>query len=305
LEPRWRDWIVGQLRKAHSSESIVSIMIGKNFESGFAQATVAKLQHELSCGRGVADGKERGNEGSAAKDRAREESSTAACGKRKNPLYTYQASRLPQANVIPTRDRVIHVLARFAAPEIIVLANVLSDDESAELIRRSQSKLQRSTTVDRATGESVVVDGRTSFGSSIRVGEDAFIASIERRLSELVHCPVDHGEGLHVLRYHVGQQYRPHHDYFAPGSPGNAVKLARGGQRVATLLMYLNDVDDGGETTFPEIGLSVIPRRGHAVYFAYYDFQNQLDPLTFHGGAPVRQGEKWVATKWFRERPRT
>ena len=73
---------------------------------------------------------------------------------------------------------------------------------------------------------------------------------------------------------------------------------------MGSLVMYLNDVEDGGETIFPEIGFSVIPRRGHAVYFAYCNSRNQGDPLTLHGGAPVRRGEKWIATKWLRQHRR-
>lgn len=65
--------------------------------------------------------------------------------------------------------------------------------------------------------------------------------------------------------------------------------------------MSLNDVADGGETVFPEIGLSVVPRRGHAVYFSYCNSRNQVDPRTLHGGAPVRCGEKRIATKWLRQ----
>lgn len=66
--------------------------------------------------------------------------------------------------------------------------------------------------------------------------------------------------------------------------------------------MYLNDVAVGGSTVFPEIGLDVLPRKGHAVYFAYCDDDGALDARTLHGGSPVSGGEKWIATKWFRQR---
>ena len=81
--------------------------------------------------------------------------------------------------------------------------------------------------------------------------------------------------------------------------------LSMGGQRVATLIMYLNDVQGGGSTVFPEIGLDVLPRRGNAVFFAYSDDQGRLDPRTLHGGSPVAAGEKWIATKWLRQRTYT
>jgi prolyl 4-hydroxylase len=71
---------------------------------------------------------------------------------------------------------------------------------------------------------------------------------------------------------------------------------------VSTLIAYLNDVEQGGETVFPKLGLAVIPQRGNAVYFEYCNSRGQVDHATLHGGNPVISGEKWLATKWMRER---
>jgi prolyl 4-hydroxylase len=81
--------------------------------------------------------------------------------------------------------------------------------------------------------------------------------------------------------------------------------LAMGGQRISTLIMYLNDVPAGGSTVFPEVGLDVLPRKGNALYFAYATEDGQLDRRSLHGGSPVGAGEKWIATKWIRQRPYT
>jgi prolyl 4-hydroxylase len=114
-----------------------------------------------------------------------------------------------------------------------------------------------------------------------------------------VQWPVERGEGLQILRYRPGAQYQPHHDYFDPARPGTPRILERGGQRVGTVVMYLNTPERGGATTFPDAGLSVGPTRGSAVFFSY----DRPHPATrtLHGGAPVLAGEKWVATKWLRE----
>jgi prolyl 4-hydroxylase len=80
------------------------------------------------------------------------------------------------------------------------------------------------------------------------------------------------------------------------------VQMTIGGQRVSTMVMYLNEVEEGGTTIFPEIGLEVVPKKGSAVYFEYTNSQNQLDRLTLHGGSPVTRGEKWIVTKWMRQR---
>ena len=100
------------------------------------------------------------------------------------------------------------------------------------------------------------------------------------------------------MRYRPGAEYKPHHDYFDPVHPGTPRILERGGQRVGTLVMYLNTPDGGGATTFPDVGLEVAPVRGNAVFFSYD--RAHLSTKTLHGGAPVTAGEKWVATKWLR-----
>ena len=99
-----------------------------------------------------------------------------------------------------------------------------------------------------------------------------------------------------MLRYGPGAEYRPHYDYFDPAQPGTPAILKRGGQRVASLVMYLNTPPRGGATVFPDVKLEVAPVKGNAVFFSY----DRPHPMTrtLHGGAPVLEGEKWVATKW-------
>ena len=111
---------------------------------------------------------------------------------------------------------------------------------------------------------------------------------------------LENGEGVQVLNYQPGAEYKPHYDYFDPAAPGTPTILKRGGQRVGTLVMYLNNPERGGGTTFPDVGLEVAPQRGNAVFFSYD--RPHPSSQTLHGGAPVVSGEKWVATKWLRER---
>ena len=108
-----------------------------------------------------------------------------------------------------------------------------------------------------------------------------------------------HDKGLQILRCLPGAEYKPHEEYFDPHRHGSAVIVKRGGNRVETVLMYLNTPEEGGETVFPDVGLSIPPKRGNALFFAY----PQAHPcsLSLQGGAPVIAGEKWVATKWLRE----
>jgi prolyl 4-hydroxylase len=132
-----------------------------------------------------------------------------------------------------------------------------------------------------------------------RRGETALIARIEARLARLLNWPEENGEGLQILHYQPGTEYKPHYDYFDPSEPGTPSILRRGGQRVATVVMYLAEPERGGGTTFPDVHLEVAPKRGNAVFFSY----DRPHPATrtLHGGAPVLAGEKWIATKWLRQ----
>ena len=193
----------------------------------------------------------------------------------------------------------VDIVMTMQHPRVVVFGHLLSDEECDALMDLSRPRLARSETVDNATGGSEVNAARTSDGMFFMRGEAPLIQRIESRIAALVRWPIERGEGLQILRYRPGAEYRPHHDYFDPAQPGTPAILRRGGQRVGTVVMYLNTPEQGGATTFPDVGLAVAPVRGSAVFFSY----DRPHPTTrtLHGGAPVVRGEKWVATKWMRE----
>lgn len=193
-------------------------------------------------------------------------------------------------DTIVTEDREIQIISRVEEPLIVVLENVLSDEECESLIELSKDSMKRSK-----IGASREVDNiRTSSGTFLE--ENETVAIIEKRVSSIMNIPVEHGEGLHILKYTPGQEYKAHYDYFAEHS------RAAENNRISTLVMYLNDVEEGGETFFPKLNLSIAPKKGSAVYFEYFYNDKSLNELTLHGGAPVIKGEKWVATQWMRRR---
>ena len=193
----------------------------------------------------------------------------------------------------------VQVAIAMKLPRVVVFNGLLSDAECEQLMEQARPRLSRSETVDTATGGSEVHAARTSDGMFFERGETPLIDRIERRIATLLNWPLDRGEGLQILRYRPGAQYKPHNDYFDPAQPGTPKIVERGGQRVGTLVMYLNTPERGGATIFPDAGLEVAPVRGSAVFFSY----DRPHPITktLHGGAPVLAGEKWVATKWMRE----
>ena len=195
-------------------------------------------------------------------------------------------------------DREVRVLTTMLLPRVVVLGGLLSDEECDAMIELARPKLARSTTVEPDSGGDMVHPDRTSFGMGFARGENDLCRRIEARIAHLLEWPLENGEGLQVLNYGPGAQYKPHHDYFDPAMPGSEVLLRRGGQRVASVVMYLNTPERGGATVFPESHLEVAAVKGNAVFFSY----DRPHPMTrtLHGGAPVLAGEKWILTKWLR-----
>ncbi|KAA9011588.1 2OG-Fe(II) oxygenase [Niallia endozanthoxylica] len=193
-------------------------------------------------------------------------------------------------NKIKTEDREINIIARFEEPLVVVLGSVLDDEECETLIQLSKDLLQRS----KIGSTKEVSDIRTSSGAFLTDVKSNILARVEKRVSAIMGIPIEHGEGLHILNYKPGQEYKEHLDYFTPTS-----KVAKN-NRISTLVLYLNDVEEGGTTFFPKLNLTVCPQKGIAVYFEYFYNDPILNELTLHAGAPVVKGEKWIATQWMR-----
>ncbi len=275
-----RDWIVQALRHQRSPDEIVRGLVTEHFDPVMARALVDAFARVLREGLPLP-------EGQITIERA-----TVAPAQ----------PRLPRTSILHGGDRAVHVLSRIEKPVVAVLENVLSAQECDALIAAARPRLAPSTIVDPLTGEHVVSPDRSSQGMFFRLAESPLLAVIDARISALMQMPLENGEGLQVLHYTPGARSSPHFDFLMPGNAANQASIARSGQRVSTMVIYLNEVIDGGETMFPEIGLSVVPRKGNAVYFEYCDSLGQLDGRTLHAAAEVLGGEKWVATKWMRQR---
>ncbi|PIA35869.1 hypothetical protein AQUCO_03400037v1 [Aquilegia coerulea] len=197
-----------------------------------------------------------------------------------------------------------------------------TNDKEAEVLRLgfecdylsaiAKPRLRISTVVDAKTGKGIKSDVRTSSGMFLHRDDrkSPIVQAIEKRIAVYSQIPAENGEPIQVLRYEKDQYYRPHNDYFS-----DTINLKRGGQRIATMLMYLTDNVEGGETYFPMAGtgecrcgnktvkgMSVKPIKGDAVLFWSMGLDGQSDPNSIHGGCEVLGGEKWSATKWMRQR---
>ena len=274
ITPELRQWIVEQAQAGHSADSVLASMKASGWDE-----TVAIDAMESTL-RGHLD-------------------------------QHAQAAGLPPAVPVPepdvadsplyldAGDRQVAVLSTLALPRVVVFGGLLSDAECDALIAAARPRMSRSLTVATKTGGEEVNEDRTSQGMFFQRGESELVRTIEARIARLVNWPVQNGEGIQVLQYVPGTEYKPHYDYFDPAEPGTPTILRRGGQRVGTVVMYLSEPEKGGGTTFPDVFLEVAPKRGNAVFFSYE--RPHPSTRTLHGGAPVIAGEKWIATKWLRE----
>ncbi|KAJ7946139.1 Prolyl 4-hydroxylase alpha-like protein [Quillaja saponaria] len=199
-------------------------------------------------------------------------------------------------------------------PRALYFPNFASPELCRNIIKIAKANLEPSRLALRKGETAESTKGtRTSSGTFISSSEDksGTLELIERKIARATMIPKNHGEAFNILRYEVGQKYDSHYDAFKPSEYG-----PQQSQRIASFLLYLSDVEAGGETMFPFenglnigtgydykncIGLKVKPRQGDGLLF-YSMFPNgTIDPTSLHGSCPVIKGEKWVATKWIRD----
>lgn len=201
-------------------------------------------------------------------------------------------------------------------PRIYVLHGFLSDAECDHLMKIAEPRLQESTVVNSVSGQRMPSKVRTSWGVFLGTHEDAVVERIEKRISMVAMIPQANAEALHILRYQDGQKYEVHSDWFR--DKVNQVP-EKGGQRLATALMYLTTPEEGGETVFPDAQMepargpgwshcasgrpAVKATRGNAVLFFDQRHDGNVDWASLHGSCPTTKGVKWSATKWFHSLP--
>lgn len=178
-------------------------------------------------------------------------------------------------------------------PEVNLFRGAFTAAECAYMIEVAAPLLAPSTVRDPHTGRDVPHPGRTAHMVAFNWhNEDPAIHALNRRIAALSRTGVEQGEPLQVLRYAPGQEYKRHLD---------AVPEAN--MRVLTMLVYLNDDYEGGETSFSVAGLDVRGRRGDALLFRNITAHRRPDPDAEHAGLPVKKGEKLIISRWIHERP--
>lgn len=188
-------------------------------------------------------------------------------------------------------------------PRIFRIQDFATPAECEWAMERTRSRLKPATVFDPETGGQRLDPVRDNSGTAFQLPDmDVVFEVLRARISAATRLPVPIFEPLQVLHYSVGQQFRPHHDFLDPNVPEYAREISLHGQRIGTMLIYLNDGYEGGDTIFPKLGLRFHGERGDALFFTNVDRTGQPDPLTTHAGTPPTAGEKWVVSQWIRDR---
>jgi prolyl 4-hydroxylase len=166
------------------------------------------------------------------------------------------------------------------------------------LIAAGAPRFGRAGVYNNPTG---VDPGRTNeFAPFNFASADMVVEMIRQRIANQIGAPLACLEMSQVLHYAVGQEFVLHCDFLDPQAMRE--EIARNGQRAATVLIYLNDGFEGGETSFPRLGLNHRGKAGDALVFGNLDSTGMPDPRSQHAGCPPTLGEKWVFSQWVRDR---
>lgn len=188
------------------------------------------------------------------------------------------------------------------SPRVERIDHLLSVEECRFLVAMARPLLKRSSVHDPSSGDASTLPVRTSSDAAFDVmHEDVLLRLLIVRMARAAGLEPSHGEPLIVLNYQPGEAYRPHRDYLAPSAL--AASRPDAGQRRATVCAYLNTVEEGGGTSFPDLAVQSPAEAGAAVVFDNLRADGSPEPRSLHAGDPVIRGEKWLATLWLRERP--
>lgn len=191
------------------------------------------------------------------------------------------------------------------APRIFTIEGLIPRAVCEWFIEYGRRRLEPSTVRDGATGVDIVSPGRSAAtAGSTALEPDLALQLTKLRIAQALDTDVVHQEPTTILRYQPGQEYLAHYDLIRPDEEAAAAEELRiVGQRVATVLVYLNDGYDGGETFFPHLDWGFKGKPGDALIFWNMSATGERERLSLHAGLPVKSGEKWLLSQWVRAKP--
>ena len=193
---------------------------------------------------------------------------------------------------------------RFETPRVYTVTNFLPKAACAWIIDRSRSRLEAARVMNPEKGGATIEFNRSNTGTGFSVlDSDLVLELANARVAAASGLGRSQQEATNVLHYDPGQEFQPHFDFIDPAEPRLAHEVQQAGQRVLTALIYLNDDFEGGETDFPRLDWRFKGATGDALLFWNTSPTGALEQNSLHAGLPPTSGEKWIYSKWVRDRP--
>ena len=209
-------------------------------------------------------------------------------------MYLWEIGEIVRGT-LATRANLFHVPA--TGLEIFIARSFLSEKECAGLIDRIDRDLKPSGLL----ADSPDPEFRTSQTCELSPA-DPLVDFVDNKIAAFMGMDPDFAETLQGQRYAVGQQFKPHHDFFYTDQPYWPAQEKSGGQRTWTAMAFLNNVEAGGQTFFERAGVRITPKAGNLLMWNNLDLAGEPNMYSLHQGMPVEAGVKYIVTKWFRGR---
>ncbi|KAJ7352837.1 Prolyl 4-hydroxylase, alpha polypeptide [Desmophyllum pertusum] len=188
----------------------------------------------------------------------------------------------------------------FVNPEIFLLRNILTESEMKKIKELALPRLRRATIQHPVTGKLEIAAYRISKSAWLKDEDHELVRRVSLRIEDVTGLTMDTAEELQIVNYGIAGHYEPHYD-FARGKEDRFTSLGTG-NRIATFLAYMSNVEAGGGTVFTQVGTTLFPSKGDAAFWWNLKRSGDGDDSTRHAGCPVLVGSKWVANKWIHER---
>ncbi|TRY31983.1 2OG-Fe(II) oxygenase [Aliiglaciecola sp. M165] len=265
LPQNWSKWVLDSLLQGSDPMEILKILLQNGFTFEAAKIALGKnLPDDIQCNQDAA---------------------------------FYQ--RVSQPKLLSKLDQYDAIVIDDNRVQMIRIDHFLDQTECDALIALTKSKLRPSEIPAR---EEKIYEGfRTSSTCDLPFTKDPLASQIDKKIVDALGLGVGEKEVIQAQHYAVGQQFKAHYDYFAPGSNDYKTYSKDGGQRTWTFMIYLDEDCEGGETEFVELGIKFKPKMGTALVWNNLNVDGTPNPFTKHHAHPIIKGEKVVITKWFRE----
>ena len=182
--------------------------------------------------------------------------------------------------------------------EMFTIPQFLTNEECDHIVRLTENGSTRSSVAGTGAQSIKYDEGRTS-STAVLLDSDPIVSQVNQKMYTELGIEAAYSEPTQGQIYEVGQEFRHHQDAFGKEAYHN--HCLSSGQRTWTFMIYLNDVEEGGETDFPTLKQTFTPQKGMAVVWKNSNGTGTENSAALHAGLPVKRGRKVIITKWFRE----